>query len=168
MDIKKHIREIENFPKEGISFKDISTILDNPEALQYTINWLADHCKDADIIVGPDARGFLFGTPVAYKLGKPFIMVRKPGKLPGVTISEEYDLEYGSNKLEMIAGSIKPGQRVVVIDDLLATGGTAVAIAKLIEKQGGIVSKMLFVAELTFLPGREALKPHQVESLVTY
>lgn len=168
MDIKKYIREVQDFPKAGISFKDISTILDNPEAFRFVIDWLTKESQGADVIVGPDARGFLFGTPVAYNVGKPFIMVRKPGKLPGKTISEDYELEYGTNTLEMIADSIKAGQKVVVVDDLLATGGTAVAIAKLIEKQGGIVSKMLFVAELTFLPGKEVLKDYHVESLVKY
>lgn len=165
--LKQSIIEIMDFPKKGISFKDISPILANPESLEYIVDKFANEAKDADVIVGPDARGFLFGIPLAMKLKKPFVMVRKPGKLPGDVISYDYELEYGTNTLEIIRGSIKPGQKVVVVDDLLATGGTAQAIVKLIESQGASVIKNLFVIELTFLNSAKKIN-NNVYSLVKY
>lgn len=166
--LKSIIAEIEDWPKKGVSFKDISPILANHEAFKYVMEQFKKHVGDADVIIGPDARGFLFGMPLAQETNKPFVMVRKPGKLPGQVISEEYDLEYGTNILEMQVNSIKPGQKVVIVDDLFATGGTTDAIIKLVEKQGGIVSNILFVIELTFLNGREKIKDYPVISLVEY
>jgi adenine phosphoribosyltransferase len=170
VDLKEKIRVIEDFPKPGISFKDVSTILQDKEALKYTVDSIVSYLKDKniDIIVGPEARGFLFGAPVAYALGAGFVPVRKKGKLPFDTIGVSYDLEYGSDELEIHKDSIKPGQRVAVVDDLLATGGTIGSVAKLIEQVGGEVVSMNFVIELTGLKGIDKLKGHDVLSLVKY
>ncbi|WP_392486477.1 adenine phosphoribosyltransferase [Haloimpatiens sp. FM7315] len=170
MELKDKIRVIEDFPKEGISFKDITTILQDGEALKYTIDKFVDSLKDKDIdlVVGPEARGFLFGVPVAYALGVGFIPVRKKGKLPFKTISAKYDLEYGSDELEIHSDAIKPGQKVAIIDDLLATGGTINSVAKLVEQAGGKVESVGFVIELTDLNGRDKLKNYDVNSLVEY
>lgn len=170
MDLKTMIREIEGFPKEGISFKDITTILKDGEALKYLIDKLSDQLRDLniDVIVGPEARGFLVGTPVAYNLGVGFVPIRKPGKLPYETISYEYELEYGTDSLQIHKDAIKPGQRVAILDDLLATGGTVLAATKLIEELGGEVVTMDFLIELTGLKGREVLKGYEVRSLIQY
>ncbi|HAQ40081.1 MAG TPA: adenine phosphoribosyltransferase [Clostridiales bacterium] len=170
MDLKETIRVIEGFPTEGISFKDITTLLKDPEALRECINQLAERFKDiqVDMIVGPESRGFIFATPLAYLLGTGFVPVRKPGKLPAETISYEYKLEYGTDKLEMHKDSIKPGQKVIIVDDLLATGGTMYAAAKLVEKLGGEVAGLGFLIELNELNGRERLKGYKVESLIQY
>lgn len=170
MELKEKIRVIEDFPKEGISFKDITTVLQDGEVLKYTINKFVDYLKDKDIdvVVGPEARGFLFGVPVAYALGVGFVPVRKKGKHPFKTISSKYDLEYGSDELEMHSDAIKPGQKVAIIDDLLATGGTINSVANLVEKSGGVVEAMGFVIELTDLKGREKLSGYDVMSLVNY
>ncbi|EHI99314.1 Adenine phosphoribosyltransferase [Clostridium sp. DL-VIII] len=170
MDLKEKIRVIENFPKEGISFKDITTLIGDGDALKETINQIVKHLKDKniDLIVGPEARGFIFGVPVAYELGVGFIPVRKPGKLPGETLSINYGLEYGEDTLEIHKDAIKPGQRVAIVDDLLATGGTVEGVAKLIEQAGGIVASLDFVIELTELNGKGKLKGYDVLSLVQY
>ncbi|UUD35330.1 adenine phosphoribosyltransferase [Mycoplasmopsis caviae] len=171
MDLKKYIRDVENFPKAGIIFKDISPLLANGSALNYTINEMAKYATDVDLIVGPDARGFLFGTPTAAFLKKPFIMVRKPGKLPGEVVSRSYDLEYGNNVLQIQKGFIKKGQTVAIIDDVLATGGTTKAIIKLLEEQGAIVKKVILLLELEALNGRKIItEDNNVEiiSLVKY
>lgn len=170
MDLKKAIREIENFPKEGINFKDITTLMQDGETFKYTIDAFINDLKDknVDVIVGPEARGFLMGTPVAYGLGIGFVPVRKPGKLPAETISYRYGLEYGSDTLQIHKDAIKPGQRVAIVDDLLATGGTMEAAAKLIEKLGGEVVSMQFLIELEFLNGREKLSQYEVNSLIKY
>ena len=168
MNIKEYIKEVQDFPKEGISFKDIQPILKNPEALNYVIDEFSKHIGDADVIVAPDARGFLFGVPVAAKTNKPFVMVRKPGKLPGKNVSMEYDLEYGTNTLEMAIDAINPGDKVVVIDDLLATGGTTKAIIDLVEQAGGVIEKLLFVIELSFLDWKALLGDKEVISLLKY
>ena len=170
MDLKQTVRVIENFPKEGISFKDITTLLQNGEALKFAIDErIADlKDKDVDLIVGPEARGFLMGTPVAYGMGVGFVPVRKPGKLPWEVESLEYDLEYGSNILEIHKDAIKPGQKVAIVDDLLATGGTMEAAAELIEKLGGEVVSMQFLIELEDLDGREKLTKYIVNSLIKY
>ena len=170
MDLKKSIREIENFPKEGISFKDITTLMQDGKALKYTIDSFVNELKDknVDLIVGPEARGFLMGTPVAYGLGIGFVPVRKPGKLPSETISYSYGLEYGSDTLQIHKDAIKPGQRVAIVDDLLATGGTMEAAAKLIEQLGGKVVSMQFLIELGELKGREKLHEYEVNSLIKY
>ncbi|HCW54255.1 MAG TPA: adenine phosphoribosyltransferase [Clostridium sp.] len=170
MDFKEKIRVIEDFPKEGISFKDITTLIGDAEGLKESIDAIVNYLKDKNIdaIVGPEARGFIFGVPVAYALGVGFIPVRKPGKLPAETISVTYDLEYGSDTIEIHKDAIKPGQRVAVVDDLLATGGTVEAVAKLIEQAGGVVASLDFVTELTELKGRDKLKGYDVMSLVEY
>lgn len=170
MDLKKVIREVENFPKEGINFKDITTLMQDGEAFKFTIDEFIKDLKDknVDVIVGPEARGFLMGTPVAYGMGIGFVPVRKPGKLPYETESYDYGLEYGSDTLEIHKDAIKPGQRVAIVDDLLATGGTMEAAANLIEKLGGEVVSMQFLIELEFLKGREKLSKYDVNSLVKY
>ncbi len=170
MDLKKYIRDVENFPKPGILFKDISPLLANGVALNFTITSMAEIAKDVDVIVGPDARGFLFGTPTAAMLKKPFIMVRKPGKLPGKVISREYDLEYGNNILQIQAGFIKKGQTVAIVDDVLATGGTIKAIIKLLKEQGAIIKKVIILLELTDLNGRASINDEGIEivSLVKF
>lgn len=170
MDLKEKIRIIEDFPKPGISFKDVTTLLQDGEALKYTVDSIAAYLKDKniDIVVGPEARGFLFGAPVAYAIGAGFVPVRKKGKLPFDTIGVSYDLEYGSDELEIHKDSIKPGQRVAIVDDLLATGGTIGSVAKLIEQVGGEVVSIDFVIELEELNGRDKLKGYDIRSLVKY
>ena len=170
MDLKQIVRVIEDFPKEGISFKDITTLLQDGKALKFAIDEIIADLKDkeVDLIVGPEARGFLMGTPVAYGMGIGFIPVRKPGKLPWEVEGYEYDLEYGSNRLEIHKDAIKPGQKVAIVDDLLATGGTMEAAAKLIEKLGGEVVSMQFLIELEDLDGRAKLSKYTVNSLIKY
>ncbi|WP_194190707.1 adenine phosphoribosyltransferase [Clostridium chrysemydis] len=170
MDLRKSIRVIENFPKEGISFKDISTLIADGEALREAVDQMADNLKDKniDVVLGPEARGFIFGVPVAYALGVGFIPVRKPGKLPGETISVDYALEYGTDSLQIHKDAIKKGQRVAIVDDLLATGGTIEAVTKLVEMAGGEVVALDFAIELTELHGRDKLKGYEVNSLVKY
>ena len=170
MNLKERIRIIDNFPKEGISFKDVTTLLQDKDALKYTIDTIAGYLKDKniDVIVGPEARGFLFGVPVAYAIGAGFVPVRKKGKLPYETISVNYDLEYGSDELEIHKDAIKPGQRVAIVDDLLATGGTIGSVAKLVEQIGGEVVSANFVIELKELNGRAKLGNYDIVSLVEY
>ena len=170
MNLSEKIRVVDNFPKEGISFKDITTLIGDGEALKYTIDIIANKLKEKniDVIVGPEARGFIFGVPVAYALGVAFVPVRKPGKLPCETVSLEYNLEYGTDSLEMHKDSIRKGQRVAIVDDLLATGGTIASVAKLVEQVGGEVVSMVFVIELTDLNGRDKLEGYDVESIVQY
>ena len=170
MDLKQTVRVIENFPKEGISFKDITTLLQDGKALKFAIDEIIADLKDknVDLIVGPEARGFLMGTPVAYGMGVGFVPVRKPGKLPGEVESYEYDLEYGSNTLEIHKDAIKPGQKVIIIDDLLATGGTMKAAIKLVESLGGIVVGLAFLVELVPLKGRELLEGYEIFTLIKY
>lgn len=170
MDLKEKIRIIEDFPKPGIRFKDITTLLKDKEAYHYTIDELVRRCsgKQADIVVGPEARGFVLGAPIAYGLGAGFVPVRKPGKLPFETVRYEYDLEYGIDVLEVHKDAIQPGQRVIIADDLLATGGTSLATVKLVEMLGGIVAGLIFVVELTYLDGRQRLLDYDVESIIQY
>ena len=170
MDLREKIRIIEDFPKEGISFKDITTLIADGEGLKASVDKIVDNLKDKniDLIVGPEARGFIFGVPVAYSLGVGFIPVRKPGKLPGETISADYSLEYGQDQLQIHKDAIKPGQRVAIVDDLLATGGTIEAVAKLVEQAGGEVVSLDFVIELTELHGKDKLEGYDVFSLVKY
>nr|WP_202630101.1 adenine phosphoribosyltransferase [Clostridium botulinum] len=170
VNLKEHIRVIENFPKEGISFKDVTTILQDGKVLNYTIDKLAENLKDKKIdkIVGPEARGFLFGTPLAYKLGVGFVPVRKKGKLPYETISCKYDLEYGQDELQIHKDSIKKGDKVAIVDDLLATGGTIASVVKLVEELGGEVVNVSFVIELTDLKGKDKLEGYDINSLVQY
>lgn len=170
MDIKDYIRIIEDFPKAGISFKDITTLVKDGKAFKYTISEMVSDLKDKniDIIVGPESRGFIIGAPIAYELGIGFVPIRKPNKLPADTIRIDYELEYGSDALEVHKDAIKPGQRVAIVDDLLATGGTILSVAKLIEQLGGVISSINFIIELTELKGREKLKDYPVSSLITY
>ena len=168
--LKDYVTEIPDFPKKGILFRDITTILSSPDGFRMAIDGLVDLLKDVDfdLVVGTESRGFIFGAPVAYALNKGFILVRKKGKLPRETVSESYDLEYGQAEIEMHTDAIKPGQKVVLIDDLIATGGTTEAVVKLVEKENGIVVKALFVMELAGLNGREKLDGIDVESLIVY
>lgn len=156
--IKKNIRNINNFPKKGVSFKDISPLFERPELIDRVIELFALECKDADVIVAPGARGFLFGPLLALEIRRPFVMIRKEGKLPGNTIGQEYNLEYGKSKIEMIIGQIKENQKVVIVDDVLATGGTVEAIQKLITKQKAEVIKSLCLIEIKELKGRNRLE----------
>ena len=168
--IEEYVRSIPDFPEPGIIFRDVTSILQDADGLQLAIDSIQDLVKDvdADVIVGTESRGFIFGVPVAYNLHKPFVPVRKKGKLPCETISQEYDLEYGSAVVEMHKDSIKPGQRVVLIDDLIATGGTIEAAIKMIEALGGEVVKIVFFMELAGLKGRERLKNYDVASVICY
>ncbi len=170
MNLKEYVREIADFPKPGIGFKDVFGIFNEPEALKACIDQLAEIVPpaDYDVIIGPEARGFLVGMPVAYLKGKGFVPVRKPGKLPGETVSVEYELEYGTDRLEMQKDSVKAGDRVLILDDLLATGGTTKAITEMVENAGASVVACCFVMELDFLPGRKALDGYRVESLIHY
>ncbi|MBF1294512.1 MAG: adenine phosphoribosyltransferase [Parvimonas sp.] len=170
MDLKSKIRVIEGFPKEGISFKDITTLISDAEAFKEAVNIMKKNLENRsiDYIVGPEARGFVFGSAVAYALNIGFIPVRKPGKLPGETVSYEYALEYGTDVLEICKNSLKVGDRVAIVDDLLATGGTINACAKLIESQGAEVVSMQFLMELTDLKGREKNKDYQIDAVLEY
>lgn len=170
MDLKDKIRVIEGFPTEGISFKDITTLLKDAEALRECIDRMINAFSDlkVDLVVGPESRGFIFATPIAYILNAGFVPVRKPGKLPAETVKFEYSLEYGLDSLEMHKDAIKPGQRVLIIDDLLATGGTMNAAATLVESLGGEVVGLGFLIELEDLDGRSKLSKYRVESLVKY
>ena len=170
MDLKEKIRVIEGFPKEGISFKDITTLVADGEAFKESIDRIAEHLRDknVDVILGPEARGFIFGVPVAYALGVGFVPVRKKGKLPAETVSVDYSLEYGVDVLEIHKDAIKKGQRVAIVDDLLATGGTVDAVAKLVEKVGAEVVALDFANELTELRGRDKLEGYEIMSLVQH
>ncbi len=167
---EKLIRDVPDFPKPGIVFKDITPVLESPEALQQVVYLMAANAesKGADVIVGVESRGFIFGVPVAMALQKPFVLARKVGKLPYEKISEEYSLEYGTNTVEMHTDAIKPGQKAIILDDLLATGGTAKASARLVERLGGSVVGFGFLIELSFLKGRAALPEYDVHSLITF
>lgn len=170
MDLREKIRSVMNFPIEGIDFKDITTVLKDKEAFKQLILQLAELVKSeqVDLVVGMEARGFLLGAPIAYELGAGFIPVRKPGKLPAETISHEYALEYGTDKLEMHKDAIFKGHKVLIVDDLLATGGTAAATVKLIEELGGEIVGAIFFIELLDLNGREKLEGYNVQSLIQY
>lgn len=168
--IEEYVRDIPDFPEEGIIFRDVTSVLQDAEGLQLAINSMQDLLKDieCDMIVGPESRGFIFGVPIAYNLKKAFIPVRKKGKLPCETIEKEYALEYGTAIIEMHKDSIKKGQKVVIVDDLMATGGTIEAIISLIEELGGEVVKIIFLMELEGLKGRDKLKGYDVESVIHY
>lgn len=170
MDLAKVVRDVPNFPKEGILFRDITPVLADPEALQEAVKQICDQLKDVefDYVLGPESRGFIFGVPVAVAMHKGFIPVRKPGKLPCAVIAKEYDLEYGSNTLEIHADALKKGDKVVVVDDLIATGGTSKAICELVEDCGAEVVAMSFFVELEGLNGREILKDYNVQSIIKY
>lgn len=168
--IEDYVRSIPDFPEEGIIFRDVTSVLQDADGLALAIDLMQKKLEDVDVdvIVGAESRGFIFGTPIAYNLHKPFVLVRKKGKLPCETIEKSYDLEYGSATIEMHKDSIKPGQKVAVIDDLIATGGTIEAAIKLIEELGGEVVKVVFLMELAGLKGREKLAGYDVESVICY
>jgi len=170
MELEKLIRDVPDFPQKGIIFKDITTLLQDGNAFRQAMNQMLKRYLDAaiDKVVAIEARGFIFGGVLAYRLGCGFVPARKPGKLPAQTIREEYTLEYGSNALEIHQDSINKGDKVLIVDDLLATGGTALATAKLVEKLGGEVVAIEFLIELGFLNGREKLLKYPVHSLLAY
>lgn len=168
--IEEYVRSIPDFPEEGIIFRDVTSILQDADGFALAVDSLQELLKDVDVdvIVGAESRGFIFGAPIAYNLHKPFVLVRKKGKLPCETIEQSYDLEYGSAVVEMHKDSIKPGQKVVLVDDLIATGGTIEAAVKLIEQLGGEVVKIIFLMELAGLKGRERLAGYDVASVIRY
>ncbi len=170
MDLKKYVADIPDFPKEGILFRDVTPMLADKDAYAYAVNQIRDYAvsKNVDVVCGPESRGFIAGCPVAYALNVGFVPVRKPGKLPRETVSVEYSLEYGTNELFMHADAIKPGQKVLIVDDLLATGGTAKAACELIESLGGEVAGLAFFIELEALKGRELLEGYDVFCLLKY
>ncbi|SHP92432.1 PRPP-binding protein, adenine/guanine phosphoribosyltransferase [Mycobacteroides abscessus subsp. abscessus] len=170
MDLKKFVTIVEDWPKPGIKFKDITTLMDNGEAYRYATDRIVDYAKERniDIVVGPEARGFIIGCPVAYSLGVGFAPVRKEGKLPRETVKVNYGLEYGSDVLTIHKDAIKPGQRVLITDDLLATGGTIDATIKLVEQLGGVVAGIAFLIELTYLDGRNKLDGYDILTLMEY
>lgn len=170
MELAGLIRDVPDFPIEGILFKDITTLIRNGDAFREVIDWMVDLYagSNIDTVVAIEARGYIFGAPLAYHLGAGFVPIRKPGKLPAQTISESYELEYGTNSLEMHEDGIEPGQRVLVIDDLLATGGSARAAVNLVDRLGGEIIGVAFLIELDFLNGREKLEGYDVQSLIHY
>jgi len=170
MDLREYIRDVPDFPKEGIIFKDITTLISSGDAFKYAVDKMIEPFKEESIdrIIGIESRGFLFGGAMAYILGTGVNIARKPGKLPWKTIREEYSLEYGTNALEIHMDAVKEGEKILIVDDLLATGGTALAVAKLVERLGGSVVGFSFLIELTFLNGRKKLEGYKVHSVVEY
>ena len=168
--LKNKIRSIENFPEEGVIFRDITTLLKDAEGMKAAIDEMTKKLEgvDFDVVLGPESRGFIFGMPVAYNMGKGFVPVRKAGKLPAEVVSKEYALEYGTATIEMHKDAIQPGQKVVIVDDLMATGGTAKAIVEMVEEMGAEVAAMLFLIELDFLDGRKVLPGYKIESIIHY
>ena len=168
--VEDYVRSIPDFPEKGIIFRDITTVIQSPEGLKLAIDGINEKLKgvDCDVVVGPESRGFIFGVPVAYANGKGFVPVRKKGKLPCETIPQDYELEYGTATIEMHKDAIVPGQKVVIVDDLIATGGTTEAIIKLIEQLGGEVVKIIFLIELEGLKGREKLSGYDVDAVIKY
>ncbi len=169
-EIKSLIRDIYDFPKEGIIFRDITTLIKDPKGLKMSIDAVEEAVKDLDFdyVVAPDARGFIFGVPVSYNLGKGFIPIRKKGKLPDETYAKEYDLEYGTATIEIHKDALNPGDKVVIIDDLMATGGTTKAMADLLEEAGAKIVKIVCLVELEGLNGKEAVKDYDYEGIVKY
>ena len=168
--LEDYVVTIPDFPEPGIMFRDITSVIQDPAGLKLAVDGLTDLVRDLDfdLVIGPESRGFIFGVPVAYLLGKGFVPVRKKGKLPRETVSQKYDLEYGQAEVESHKDAVRPGQKVVIVDDLIATGGSAEAAAKLVEKLGGQVVRMVFVMELAGLEGRKKLDGYEVESLIVY
>ncbi len=168
--LEEYVRSIPDFPEEGIIFRDITSVLQDADGLQLAINSMQDLVKDLDydVVVGPESRGFIFGTPIAYNNKKSFVPIRKKGKLPCETVEIDYDLEYGKATIEIHKDSIKPGQKVLIVDDLIATGGTTEAMVKLIESLGGEVVGIVVMIELAGLKGRERLKDYRLESAICY
>ena len=170
MDLKDKIRSIENFPQEGVLFRDITTLLKDAEGMKEAIDQMTAKLEGGnfDLVLGPESRGVIFGMPVAYNMGKGFVPVRKAGKLPAEVVSKEYALEYGTATIEMHKDAIQPGQKVVIVDALMATGGTAKAIVDMVEEMGAEVAAMLFLIELDFLEGRKVLPDYKIESVIHY
>lgn len=168
--IEEYVRSIPDFPEKGIIFRDVTSVLQDADGLQLAINSMQDLIKDLDydVVAGAESRGFIFGTPIAYNNHKPFVLIRKKGKLPAETVSAEYDLEYGKAIIEMHKDSIKPGQKVLVVDDLIATGGTIQAMIELIQSLGGEVVGIVVLMELAGLKGREKLANYRLDSAITY
>ena len=168
--LEEYVRSIPDFPEEGIIFRDVTSVLQDAEGLHLAIDTMQEKIADLeyDVVVGPESRGFIFGTPIAYNNRKPFVLIRKKGKLPCETVSTTYDLEYGTATIEMHKDSIKPGQRVLIVDDLIATGGTTEAMIRLIESLGGQVVGVVVLIELAGLKGRERLKDYRLESAICY
>lgn len=168
--LEDYVRTIPDFPEEGVMFRDITTILKDPDGLKMAVEGLLDLLKDVefDMVAGLESRGFMFGVPIAYELKKGFVPVRKSGKLPAETVSTKYELEYGEAEIEIHRDAVQPGQKVVIVDDLIATGGTCEAACRLVEELGGEVVKICFVMELEGLKGREKLKKYDVQSLISY
>lgn len=168
--IEEYVRSIPDFPQKGIIFRDVTSVIQDPDGLKLAIDSMINMVKDVDfdVVAGAEARGFIFGVPIAYELHKSFVPVRKKGKLPLETVSKQYELEYGKATVEMHRDAVKPGQKVVLVDDLIATGGTMEAAVQLIEELGGEVVKIIFLMELAGLKGRERLQGYDVESVITY
>ena len=168
--LEDYVLTIPDFPEPGIMFRDITSVIQDPDGLKLAVDGLYEKTKglDYDLVIGPESRGFIFGVPVAYLAGKGFVPVRKKGKLPRETVSRKYDLEYGQAEVEIHRDAVRPGQKVIIVDDLIATGGSAEAAAKLVEDLGGKVVKMLFVMELAGLNGRARLRDYDVDSLIVY
>ena len=170
MRLASLVRDVPDFPIDGILFKDITTLIRDADAFREAVDWMTDQYAESNVdrVAAIEARGYIFGAPVAYNLGVGFVPIRKPGKLPAKIISESYELEYGTNSLEIHADGIEPGQRVLVVDDLLATGGSARAAIRLVERLGGLVVGVAFLIELDFLHGRDMLEGYDVRSLINY
>ena len=168
--LEEYVRSIPDFPEKGIIFRDVTSVLQDADGLHLAIDTMQEKIKDLDydVVVGPESRGFIFGTPIAYNNHKSFVLIRKKGKLPRETVSTTYDLEYGSATIEMHKDSIKPGQKVLIVDDLIATGGTTEAMIKLIESLGGEVAGIVVLIELAGLKGRERLSGYRLESAICY
>jgi adenine phosphoribosyltransferase len=168
--LEEYVRSIPDFPEKGIIFRDVTSVLQDADGLQLAIDSMQEKIKDLDydVVAGPESRGFIFGTPIAYNNHKPFVLIRKKGKLPCETVEATYDLEYGTATIEMHKDSIKPGQRVLVVDDLIATGGTTEAMIKLIESMGGKVVGVVVLMELAGLKGRERIKGYRLDSAICY
>ena len=168
--LEEYVLSIPDFPEEGIIFRDVTSVLQDAVGLHLAVDTMQEKVKDLeyDVVVGPESRGFIFGTPIAYNMKKPFVLIRKAGKLPRETVSISYDLEYGQATIEMHKDSIKPGQRVLIVDDLIATGGTTEAMIKLIESLGGVVVGIVVLIELAGLKGREKLSDYRLESAICY
>lgn len=168
--LEEYVKSIPDFPEKGIIFRDVTSVLQDAEGLHLAIDQMQEKLEgvDFDVVLGPESRGFIFGVPIAYNMHKAFVPVRKKGKLPRATISQTYDLEYGTATIEIHKDAIQPGQKVVIIDDLIATGGTAEAIIKMVEELGGEVVKIVFLMELAGLKGRERLSGYDIDSAIIY
>lgn len=168
--LEEYVRSIPDFPEEGIIFRDVTSVLQDGEGLHLAIDTMQDLVKDLefDVVAGPESRGFIFGTPIAYLNNKPFVLIRKKGKLPCETVEKTYDLEYGTATIEMHKDSIKPGQKVLIVDDLIATGGTTEAMCQLIEELGGEVVGIVVLIELAGLEGRKRLEKYRIDSAICY